>query len=216
MKIYVRIGIFVLIGVTIIFVLRSELTNLLLQRDIEALQLFMEENIVLMLSLTFVSMAVQNTITLFPLVLLTTLNAALFGLFYGYVWSWVTSVVAAILVFWAARYLFQEWLISRVGEQVLKKFEDKGFFYVFLMRIFPLLPTSIINLAAGLTTIRFRSYFLATLIGNMIYIFALTFITERLLRLDVEQIILVLIIVFLLVLGVYMGKKRSKCARQKG
>jgi uncharacterized membrane protein YdjX (TVP38/TMEM64 family) len=214
-KTYFRIGVLIAIGIGIVLLLRSEFAALLRQGDLEALQLFMEENLLFMLSLTFLAMMIQNAITLFPLVLLTTLNATLFGFFYGYVWSWITSVVAATVVFLIARYAFQDWL-PRVSEQVKKKIEDRGFLFVFLARIFPFFPTSVINLTAGLTTIRFKCYLIATIIGNMIYIFALTLIPLGLLSLDLEQIILVVVCILILVIAYYVKKnKLSFFSKQK-
>jgi uncharacterized membrane protein YdjX (TVP38/TMEM64 family) len=42
-----------------------------------------------------------------------------------------------------------------------------GLFYMFAIRLLPLIPYGIVNFAAGLTGIKFRDYFLGTLLGTV-------------------------------------------------
>lgn len=138
-------------------------------------------------------MIIQNTFTLVPLILLITINVTFFGFFYGYLWSWFTSIIGSIIVFLIVRYWFQELLLPIINKQMNEKIKENGFVVVFISRILPFIPTSIINIAAGVSSIRFKQFILATLLGNMIYIFALSLIPLGFLSLDFKQFIFVII-----------------------
>src|SRR3954462_15298054 len=49
-------------------------------------------------------MVIQNSFTVIPLILVITINIALFGFLKGFLWSWFTSVIAGILIFLSVRY----------------------------------------------------------------------------------------------------------------
>ncbi|WP_142675791.1 TVP38/TMEM64 family protein [Bacillus taeanensis] len=136
-------------------------------------------------------MIIQNTFTVIPLILLLTLNITLFGFFYGYMWSWFTSVAAAVIVFLIVRGLFQDVLLQKGYSGMKDKIEQNGFMYVLIGRIFPFVPTSIINIAAGLSTVRFNHFLLATAVGNLIYFFILSLIPLGFLSKKFDQYILV-------------------------
>ncbi|MDQ7860387.1 VTT domain-containing protein [Peribacillus frigoritolerans] len=62
--------------------------------------------------------------------------------------------------FYAARNWFQELLLKKIGEKWQESVVEHGFMYVFTGRIFPLIPTSLINLAAGVSTVTFKDFFI--------------------------------------------------------
>jgi uncharacterized membrane protein YdjX (TVP38/TMEM64 family) len=188
-----------MIVILFIIILNTELVTLLRQEDMESIKAIFNENLLFTLGITLLSMIIQNTFTLIPSILLITINVTFFGFFYGYLWSWFTSVFGSIIVFLIVRYWFQDLLFSKVNQKMNKRIEENGFVVVFISRIFPFIPTSIVNLAAGVSSIRFKHFILATLLGNMIYMFALSLIPLGLLSLDFEQFIFVIIAIILVV-----------------
>jgi uncharacterized membrane protein YdjX (TVP38/TMEM64 family) len=159
----------------------------------ESIKAILNENILFTLGITLLFMIIQNIFTLIPLILLITINVTFFGFFYGYLWSWFTSIIGSIIVFLIVRYWFQAFLLPKINKQMNEKIEENGFVVVFISRIFPFIPTSFVNIAAGVSSIRFKQFILATLLGNMIYIFALSLIPLGFLSLNFEQFIFVII-----------------------
>ena len=156
-------------------------------------------------------MFVQNSFTIIPLILLLTINVTIFGFIYGYLWSWFTSVVASGFIFYAARNWFQELLLKNIGKRWQESVVEHGFMYVFTGRIFPLIPTSLINLAAGVSTVTFRDFLVATALGNLIYFFFLSLIPYGLLSVEMNQYTLAaLALLFLLFFMVYKRAKKKK------
>jgi len=199
--------------------LNTDIFTQLRNGDIDSIQSSMNGSIFYLLLISLLAMIVQNTFTLIPLILLITINTTFLGFFNGFIWSWFTSVIAAVIVFIGVRYYFQEWVTKKVNQSLLAKVERVGSMYVFQGRIFPFVPTSAVNIIAGLSTIRFKSFLIGTMIGNFIYFFVLSLIPLGLLSLNIDKFVLV-IIVILSILTFYLYKmlnnrvKRNKLIKK--
>ena len=196
----------------IFLVLNRQIITLLVNRDVEAIQDFLDDNLLYAYMFMLVIMILQNSFTVFPLLLVITINITLFGFIDGFLWSWISSVIAAIFVFYAVRYLFQERLIEKFKPELLEQIESNGFAYVFQARIFPLVPTSLVNILAGLSTVRFRPFILATTIGNFIYFFILALIPAGLVSEKVNETLIWVILVSA-ILAYYLFKLVRKKRR---
>lgn len=177
---------FIMIIAMIIFVINLDAFKLLLAGDIEAIKAS-EDGLYLLLFVTLILMVIQNLVTIIPLILLVSINVALYGFVNGFIWSWLTSLVGAVICFLVARFWFQDLLRKRIAEKIHKKIEKNGLVFVFIARVFPFVPTSIINIAAGVSSIRFKHYLISTVIGNMIYLFAMALIPLGLMSVDIES-----------------------------
>ena len=116
--------------------------------------------------------------------ILTLLSGALFGLWEGLILSLASSTVGATIAFLLSRYflgdLFNNFFRSK-SEIIKKEFDEKGTLYLLTLRIAPIFPFFLVNLAMGLTSISVRQYFICTALGMIpglvVYTFAgLTFL----------------------------------------
>jgi len=200
-----------LLVIAIFIYSNAELFTLVWKSDLDSVIGILKENLWLTFIVTFVLMFVQNSFTIIPLILLLTINVTIFGFIYGYLWSWFTSVVASGFIFFAVRNWFQELLLKKIGEKWKETVVEHGFMYVFTGRIFPLIPTSLINLAAGASTVTFKDFLLATALGNLIYFFFLSLIPYGLLSVEMNQYTLAaLALLFLLFFIIYKRAKKKK------
>lgn len=116
-------------------------------------------------------------IVFFPASIMTPLSALLFGPFYGWILSYVGSILSAIAAFFIAKY-FGKNLFSKQEDSTQdqnrftqfivkykKTLEDNGFETVLFLRLVPLFPFDFVNYACGLSNIRFSTYLVGTLIG---------------------------------------------------
>ena len=93
--------------------------------------------------------------------LLTLLGGALFGLWQGTLLVSFASTLGATLAMLASRYLLREWISRRFARQmqtVNHGMARDSAFYLFALRVMPLFPFVLVNLLAGLTSIRVRQY----------------------------------------------------------
>jgi len=110
---------------------------------------------------------------------------AIFGLFWGTIIVSFASTLGATLAFLIARHLVRDWVQRRFGEHlsaVNQGVEREGGFYLFALRLVPLFPFFLINLAMGLTPIRTWTFMwvsqIGMLAGTLVYVNAGTRVGE--------------------------------------
>lgn len=105
----------------------------------------------------------------FPGAVVLTLAAGfLFGPWVGTAVVVAGATVGATLAFLGARYLFAESARRRMGPRLRKLaagFEEDGFSYMLFLRLVPLFPFWLVNLAPAFTSLGTRTYVLATALG---------------------------------------------------
>ena len=109
--------------------------------------------------------------------ILTLAGGAVFGLGWGLLLVSFASSVGATLAMLAARYLLRDSIASRFGSRLaeINQGVDKdGAFYLFTLRLIPVVPFFVINLVMGLTTMKVRTYYwvsqLGMLAGTAVYV----------------------------------------------
>ena len=80
------------------------------------------------------------------------------------------STIGATCACIVARYLLRDWVQNKFGEKLTKineGMEKEGGFYLFSLRLVPIFPFFVINLAMGLTTIRLVTYYWVSQLGML-------------------------------------------------
>lgn len=120
---------------------------------------------------SFLLMIFQAIAAPLPAFLITFANASLFGAFWGGLLSWSSAMVGAALCFYIARMLGREVVEKLTGKTVLKSvdgfFERYGKHTILVCRLLPFVPFDPVSYAAGLTSLRFRHFMLATGLGQL-------------------------------------------------
>ena len=110
---------------------------------------------------------------------LTIAAGALFGLVVGVFLVSFASTLGATLAMLLSRYLMRDWVQKRFGTRfagIDKGLEREGAFYLFALRLVPVFPFFLVNLAMGLTKLPARSFFwvsqLGMLPGTVVFVYA--------------------------------------------
>jgi uncharacterized membrane protein YdjX (TVP38/TMEM64 family) len=135
----------------------------------ERIRTLTNNNILLILFVMFGIMFLQNLLNFIPIILVMSANVALFGLWKGFLFSLICSVIASTIIFIIFRYIFKDFKAPTKFDAYREKIENNGFLYVLIARLIPIMPTNIINMVAGVSSIKLIHYVLATVIGNGIY-----------------------------------------------
>lgn len=101
---------------------------------------------------------------------LTLLGGALFGFGLGLLVISFASSIGATFAFLIARNFLREFFQKKYGEKlkvVFDGFEKDGAFYLFSLRLIPIVPFFFINITMGLTNISVLKYFLVSQIGML-------------------------------------------------
>lgn len=190
------------------FSFKSDTMAILLSGDTEAVKGLSHSSIFLILLFTLLLMTIQNMFTIIPLLLLISINVSLFGFTGGYIWSWLVSIAGAVVSFYTTRYWFQDFFAKYANEKWEKKIEENGFWFVFFGRVMPFIPTSAVNIAAGISSVRFIEFFYATALGNLIYFFFLSAISLGILSIPWENSIYGGIAALALIVYVIVKKRK--------
>ena len=121
--------------------------------------------------ISFLLMIFQSIAAPLPAFLITFANANLFGWWQGAILSWTSAMAGAAVCFYIARILGRdvaEKLTSKSGlAQIDTFFEQYGKNTILICRLLPFISFDIVSYAAGLTSMSFMSFFIATGIGQL-------------------------------------------------
>ncbi len=127
--------------------------------------------------LLFILVYIVGICLFVPGTLLTTLGAAIFGAYWGFLYVWVGAMIGSSAAFWIGRTLGREFAASLIGDK-LKKYDEaierNGFATVLYLRLiyFPFTP---MNFGMVLTRVRVRDYVFGTGLGIIVGTFIFTF-----------------------------------------
>ncbi|ULO07825.1 TVP38/TMEM64 family protein [Paenibacillus sp. 19GGS1-52] len=137
-----------------------------------------------------------------PTIAIVGLNAAVYGLWLGFLYSWIGLLAGCVTTFLIIRKIashpyLRKWALRPKVAKSMTWVRQSGFSYVFLLSLFPVGPFVVINMAAGLARMKLRSYLIALFAGKAIMVFAVSYIgndVERFIRHPGEVIYVLLFI----------------------
>ena len=103
-------------------------------------------------------------------VVITLAGGAIFGLWQGLLIVSFASTVGATLAFLASRLLLRDWVEARFGQRLADihlGVDREGGFYLFTLRLIPVVPFFLINLLMGLTRMKVWTYYWVSQIGML-------------------------------------------------
>jgi uncharacterized membrane protein YdjX (TVP38/TMEM64 family) len=111
---------------------------------------------------------IQTALSLPGAAILSLAAGAIFGAIMGTVYAVISASIGATLAFLVTRYLLRDLVLRRFGsrlEGMNRELEQRGLNYLLFLRLVPVFPFFLINLAAGLTRLPLRTFMIGTLLG---------------------------------------------------
>lgn len=118
----------------------------------------------------YVALYIIATLLVLPSTVLNLTGGALFGPWLGTLWTSTGAVVAAIVAFMFTRTLGRAAIAKRVAgrwQAMDVEVRRGGVFYIFAIRLVPIMPYGLVNFAAGLTSVSLKDYCLGTILGTV-------------------------------------------------
>ncbi|MEK4228470.1 TVP38/TMEM64 family protein [Solibacillus sp. FSL H8-0538] len=145
-----------------------------------------------------------------PLVVIVVANASAYGLFWGFILSWLGTVLGSYAVFLLLRrfghHKRANFLTQRVQVQKLIKWVDmRGIAPLFALLCFPFTPIVIVNIVAGLSNIKKQYYFLTLFIAKPVMIFSMSYLGSDLRSILSSPVKLIFAVVVLIIVW-FAGK----------
>lgn len=153
------------------------------------------------IALTFL----ESFFPILPLFVIIIANAAAYGLFLGFLLSWLGTVAGSYVFFLMIRKFGKYRLFRRIKQQTqVKKLihwvDIRGFTPLFVLLCLPFTPVVVVNSVAGLSNIKKTYYFLTLLISKPILIFLISYLGSDLREIITSpvKIILSIVIIFMI------------------
>ena len=190
----------------------------------DALLEFTNAHYIAALAIAFVVYVVTIALSVPGGLVLSLTIGFLFGRWVGTVLVVIAATIGATLVFSAARYLFADAARRRMGalgEKINAGFAENALNYLLFLRLVPLFPFFLVNLAPAFTTISLRTFVIGTLIGIIPGTFVIVNLGQTLGRIDslsgllsTETIAAFVLLGLLALLPVLIKKMRSARAEK--
>lgn len=139
--------------------------------DFEVVRQFVESYGSYAMVVSFLLMVLQSVMAPLPAFLITFANANLFGWWQGAILSWSSAMVGAMLCFVLARWLGRDAVEKLTSKGALKQVDDffdkHGKQSILIARLLPFMSFDIVSYAAGLTSMNFWGFVVATGIGQL-------------------------------------------------
>lgn len=165
---------------------------------------------------------VEAFLPFLPLFVFVFANGAAYGLFKGFLYSWIGTSLGSIFVFLIIRRLGDKRIFIKIRKNnQVQKVTDwltrHGFGPLFLLLCFPFSPSSVINVVAGLSKISTQQFILAVLLGKSVMIFSIAYVGSSIFEFaknPVKSIVVGVGIVLFWAVGKYIEKRLQRKAAQ--
>jgi uncharacterized membrane protein YdjX (TVP38/TMEM64 family) len=123
---------------------------------------------------------IQGILSIFPIAILFFAAGVLYGGLFGAIYSIIGYTFGAIITFYLAkkygRDLERKWVAKKKTEHFEKILKRRGAIGVFLGRILVIFPADVVSFAAGIAEIKIKKFVIATILGVLPIILAVTFL----------------------------------------
>lgn len=162
---------FLIIASILIFLLKDSFTLEAVKEYQISFNDFIENNSLLSMAIYFFLYILVTALSIPGAAVITLLGAALFGFWKALILISFASTIGATLAFLISRYLLKDWVQNRFGdklETINKGIEEEGSFYLFSLRLIPIMPFFLINILFGLTNISVKQFYITSQLGMLL------------------------------------------------
>lgn len=140
-----------------------------------------------------------------PLVVIVVANASSYGLWLGFLLSWIGTVLGSYFVFLLARRFgrhprLHKFIAKPKVQKLIKWVDMRGISPLFILLCFPFTPSVLVNIVAGLSNLKKKYYLIVVMAGKFIMIASMSLLGYdlRALLTDPLKLILAGVGIFLL------------------
>lgn len=162
-----------------LYLVRKYLSIELLAEQETALKDYYAENPALFLAIAFFVYVITTGLSIPGAALLSLTYAWFFGFTQGFILISFASTAGATMAFLLSRYVFRDWVQNRFKSSLKmfnKALDKEGAYYLFTLRLIPLVPYFVVNAVMGLTKMKVTTFWwvsqLGMLLGTAVFVYA--------------------------------------------
>lgn len=188
----------------------NESIRVLTSLDIEGVADYIRSFGIYAVAASFLLMILQSIISPIPAFFITLANAVIWGWAKGALLSWSSAMVGAAICFYIARILGRDVVARFATEGALKStdvfFKKYGSQAILVARLLPFVSFDVVSYAAGLTSMGFLSFFVATGVGQLPATIVYSYAGGQLTG-GAQALMIGLLCLFAISIIIYVGKK---------
>lgn len=112
---------------------------------------------------------VQTIIFFLPGPFISIAGGYLFGVWWGTIYNIIGSTIGSMSLFFIARrfgqHAFKKWMDDREYAHIEASIAERGLWSIFFARFIPVFPNDVVTIAAGVSPIKTRDFFIVSFIG---------------------------------------------------
>ena len=152
----------------------------------------------------------ESIIPILPLSVFIALNVLAFGLFFGFLISYISTIIGCMLAFILARKFFHKAFYNRMKEDsrahhFMRRITKLKFSNLVLIIALPFTPAFLVNICAGLSEMSYKKFFFSIAIGKLAPVIFWGFVGDSLIESITNPMVMLKIV--LLLLGTYIVSK---------
>ncbi|NLD20687.1 MAG: TVP38/TMEM64 family protein [Clostridiales bacterium] len=162
-----------------------------------------------------VLICVESIIPVLPLSVFITINFISFGSLWGFLISWLFTILGCSLSFFLFRHYLRDWFVKKTKDtnkvrKLIRIVEKAKFQNIVLFLAIPFTPAFLVNIAASLSNISYKKFFYVILISKVFLVYFWGYVGTTLLESFIHpealvKVILISIIAY--VLSLLINKK---------
>ncbi len=165
------IGILVIVLIlTVGYFLKDQLSLENVKAQQELLDTYITKNLTSSMLFYFLFYVSITALSIPGAAVITLLGAALFGFWQSLLLVSFASTIGATVAFLSSRYLLKDWVQTKFGDKlsvINKGIEEEGVFYLFTLRLIPIMPFFLINILFGLTNLKANRFYVVSQLGML-------------------------------------------------
>jgi len=158
---------------------------------------------------------IESIIPIIPLAVFITMNFMVFGNLLGFIISWIFTIVGCSLSFYLFRFgfyrMFKKYTRNKARlDNFMSVITNMSFGSLVVFLAIPFTPAFIINIAAGLSDIKYQKYLAALLIGKISMVYFWGYIGTSLIESIKNPVILLkvgIIVLIMYIISKIVNKK---------
>jgi len=171
--------------------------------------------------LIYLLVSLARPLLFLPVSPFTIAGGFIFGLGWGFLWSMMGSTASAVFVFFLSRFMLHDFIMNHLKGRysaVDKIMEGRGWSFVLLLRMIPVLPFDLVSCFAGVSNLKFRDFLIGTILGEIPGAFVLVVLGTSLDDIGSAYFYLAIALVILVFAGLYLirrwtGKRRKELSQ---
>ncbi len=145
----------------------------------------------------------ESIIPPLPLFVFITINFIAFGYFWGFLISWICTIIGCVIAYGLVKKYLRNFVVKRIRNmnlltRCMNYIENLSLSKVTVILAFPFTPAFMMNIAAGLVNMNFKKYITAIIISKVFLIFFWGFVGTSLVESFRHPQSLIIVIIMML------------------